>query len=47
MLPVGGVLLMPGITGVRQATQQRLRAIGRRGKRARRRGEHGHAEPAV
>ncbi|MGW6455535.1 potassium/proton antiporter [Streptomyces sp. NPDC055078] len=46
VLRAGDGLLLITTPAVRQATEQRLRAIGRRGRLARWHGEHGHAEPS-
>lgn len=46
MLRAGDELLLITTPGTRDATERRLRAIGRRGKLARWLGERGDAEPS-
>ncbi|MFF9981214.1 MULTISPECIES: potassium/proton antiporter [Streptomyces] len=47
VLAAGDELLLVTTPATRQATERRLRAVGRRGKLARWLGEHGRSEPAV
>ncbi|MFB7170577.1 potassium/proton antiporter [Streptomyces sp. NPDC056254] len=47
VLAAGDELLLVTTAAARQATERRLRAVGRRGKLARWLGEHGRSEPAA
>ncbi|MEU2243823.1 TrkA C-terminal domain-containing protein [Streptomyces sp. NPDC018338] len=47
VLAAGDELLLVITQATRQATERRLRAVGRRGRLARRLGEHGRSEAAA